>query len=66
MFSANKLVESLVALYFIGVPVCWSYLIAIAINIDVDLLSAAILLGWLPSFFWPLILLVHIWYWVLF
>lgn len=46
--------------WLVGVFVCWTYLIAYHYQADGEL-TRAVILGWVPALFWPLILMVQAW-----
>ena len=64
---SNKILQFLVSVYYLGIPVCWAYLIAHAINSGADgEIAAAVLFGGIAGIAWPMIGLVQVFLWTLF
>jgi len=64
---STKITNFLFAVYCLGIPVYWAYLIAYTVNGGVtEEVAASILFGWVLGMAWPMVALVQVFLWALF
>ena len=64
---SNKILQFLVSVYYLGIPVCWAYLIAHAVNGGTSGdIGAFVLFGWVAGIAWPMVALVQVFLWTFF
>jgi hypothetical protein len=62
----NRLPDLITPCYLLGVFLTWAYIVAYITTYHEDAIASALLAGWIPALFWPLIWTVEVMLWLFF